>query len=221
MTSARDMGLVACTRCTRVSPMGSTICDRCGSTLASRDTASLQKVWAWWFVGLICYIPANLYPMLETRTLGNVSNATIVEGAVELAHHGAFGVAAIILIASVLIPVSKFMIIAVLALGIQRKSSISAHYRLILFEIVEYIGRWSMIDVFVVAILSALVQFQTLASMTPGRASLFFALSVVFTMLSAQSLDPRLIWDSENNHDTDSPAATGPSQTSLEKERSA
>lgn len=162
----------------------------------------MQRVWAWWLIGLICYIPANVYPMLETRTLVYTQSDTIVGGAVELAHHGNWGVATIILIASVLIPIAKFIVIAGLAIGIRGGSHIPQTRRQLLYEVIEYIGRWSMIDVFVVAILSALVQLQGLATITPGWASLFFALSVIFTMLSAQSFDSRLIWDSETIDDS-------------------
>ncbi|NHQ73218.1 paraquat-inducible membrane protein A [Roseovarius gahaiensis] len=189
------MGLVGCTRCYSVSSRGTAHCPRCGSALQSRDRLSLQKVWAWWLVGLMCYIPANLYPMLETRTLVSVQSDTIVGGAVDLARHGNWGVAAIILVASVLIPVVKFVIVAGLALGVWLGPKVPEGQRHFWYEIVEYIGRWSMIDVFVVAILSSLVQLQALASITPGRASLFFALSVIFTMLAAKSFDSRLIWD--------------------------
>jgi paraquat-inducible protein A len=196
LKTARERGLVGCTRCTRPSRIGTRICPRCGSPLRSRDPLSLQKVWAWWLVGLGCYIPANLYPMLETRTLVSSQSDTIVGGAIDLASHGNLGVAIIILIASVLIPVGKFVIVAGLAIGVRHGPQISDHRRHLLYEVVEYIGRWSMIDVFVVAILSSLVQLQALATITPGWASLFFALSVIFTMLSAQSFDSRLIWDS-------------------------
>lgn len=193
--SARDMGVVACTRCTRVWPMGTQNCQRCGKAIVSRDTKSLQRVWALWLVGLICYVPANLYPMLQTRTLLKVQEDTIVGGAVELVHHGAVGIAIIILIASVVIPIGKFLAIAFLAISVTRPSSASNHHRQLLYEVVEYIGRWSMIDIFVVAIMSSLVQLNTLAAVNPGRASLFFALSVIFTMLSAQAFDSRMIWD--------------------------
>jgi paraquat-inducible protein A len=196
MRTAQDMGLWGCARCTRVSPAGTSRCPRCGSRLSGRWPGSLSKVWAWWFAGLICYFPANLYPMLETSTLGQTQSDTIVGGAIELADHGNYGVAAIILIASVLIPVSKFLVIAGLAIGVMRRPALSEHLRHRGHEIVEYIGRWSMIDVFVVAILSSLVQLKALAVIEPGPAALFFALSVIFTMLSAQAFDPRLIWDS-------------------------
>jgi|TARA_B110000908_G_C10267393_1_gene465745 paraquat-inducible protein A len=143
----------------------------------------------------MCYVPANLYPMLRTRTLIKEQEDTIVGGAVELIHHGAYGIAAVILIASVAIPLGKFAAIALLAISVSRPSNLTGARLRLFHEVVEYIGRWSMIDIFVVAILSSLVQLNTLAAVKPGPASLFFALSVIFTMLSAQSFDPRLIWD--------------------------
>lgn len=194
--TARAAGLVACRRCARVWPAGTAECGRCGGRLRSRDPHSLQKVWAWWIAGLLAYVPANLYPMLRTRTLFGSQEDTIVGGAIELMLHGAPGVALVILVASVVIPIGKFLAIAFLALSVRRPGVWSPLPRHGLFEIVEYIGRWSMIDVFVVAILSSLVQLNVVASVQPGPASLTFALSVIFTMLSAQSFDSRLIWDS-------------------------
>ena len=193
--TARDMGLVMCTRCTEVWPRSSDRCGRCGHRLQVRDVKSLQRVWAFWLVGLACYIPANLYPMLQTRTLFFVQQDTIIGGAVELIDYGNLGVALIILFASVAIPLGKFIAIAFLAVSVVRPSAVSAHQRQLLFEVVEYIGRWSMIDIFVVAILSSLVQLNVLVAIYPGLASLFFALSVFFTMLSAQAFDSRMIWD--------------------------
>jgi paraquat-inducible protein A len=193
--SAKDIGVIACTRCTRAWPVGTKTCGRCGATIKPRSHKSLQQVWALWLVGLICYVPANMYPMLQTRTLLQVQQDTIVGGAIELIHHGSAGIALIILIASVVIPLSKFIAIAFLAISVKKRSSMSNHQRQLLFEIVEAIGRWSMIDIFVVAIMSSLVQLNTLAAINPGIASLFFALSVIFTMLSAQAFDTKMIWD--------------------------
>lgn len=193
--TARAAGLVACTRCTRVWPLGTPTCARCGSALVSRDPLSLSRVWAWWVAGLMAYVPANLWPMLHTRALGHDQASTIVGGAVELIHHGAWGVGLIIILASVLIPASKFIAIAALARAVRHGAMTSARTRHRIFEFVEYIGRWSMIDVFVVAILTALVQLSVVASIEPGPAALAFALSVIFTMFSAQAFDPRLIWD--------------------------
>ncbi|MDF1726315.1 MAG: paraquat-inducible protein A [Sulfitobacter sp.] len=195
IVSARALGIVACRRCTKAWPLGTETCRRCGKKLVSRDPLSLQRVWAFWLIGIMCYIPANIYPMLRTQTLFQVDESTIIGGALELAHYGNYGIAAIILFASVAIPLGKFWAIAFLAISVNKQNIVTSHQRQYLYDVVEYIGRWSMIDIFVVAILSALVQLNTLASINPGAASIFFALSVIFTMLSAQSFDSRMIWD--------------------------
>lgn len=199
IVSAKDLGVVACRRCMQVWPQEVKICARCGHKLVQRDTKCLQRVWALWVMGLICYIPANLYPMLQTRALFTTQQDTIVGGAIELFHYGSYGVAIIILVASVMIPIAKFLAIAFLSISVTRPSSVSKNQRQLLYEIVEYIGRWSMIDIFVVAILSSLVQLNVLVAISPGPASLFFALSVIFTMLSAQAFDSRMIWDAQQS----------------------
>ncbi|RYH08947.1 paraquat-inducible protein A [Tropicimonas sp. IMCC6043] len=204
--TARKAGLVACTHCARVWPLGQRRCGRCGGRLISRDRRSLSRVWAWWTVGLICYIPANLFPMLETTFLGKTSGDTIVSGAVLLAMHGAVPVALVILLASVCVPVAKFIAVAYLAASVQRGLPADPLRRTQLYELVEFIGRWSMIDVFVVAVLSALVQLSIVVSIHPGPAALTFALAVFFTMISARSFDSRLIWDSL---EADAPRASG------------
>jgi paraquat-inducible protein A len=193
--TARAAGLIGCTTCGRVAAADRTDCPRCGSALHSRAPASLQRVMAWLIVGVMCYVPANLLPMLVTRSFGRTLESTIVGGVIDLVHHGAYGVAAIVAIASVLIPVAKFLVIGYLVYSIRYRVALPIHTRVHLYEIVEFIGRWSMIDVFVVAILTALVQLGFIASINPGPAAVFFALSVAFTMLSAQAMDPRLIWD--------------------------
>ena len=199
--TARQAGLVGCHSCGRVHEMGTTHCTRCGVVLHSRMPGSLQKVWAWLFAGMVVYIPANIYPMLLTTSLGHTSESTIIGGVIELVEYSSIGVALIVFVASVLIPVGKFVAIGYLALVVRPGSRMTRgsglHGRQRLFEVVEFIGRWSMIDVFVVAILSALVQLDFAATINPGIAAVSFSLSVAFTMLAAQSFDPRLIWDAE------------------------
>lgn len=197
LISARDAGLVACQQCGQVHRLGTRVCTRCEGQLQSRDSESLQKVWAWLIAGMIAYIPANLYPMLLTSTLVERSESTIIGGVVELFEHGSWGIAMIVFVASVVIPVGKFFAIMYLAVSVQRHSGANRHERHKAYEVVEFIGRWSMIDVFVVAILSALVQLDTIATINPGIAAVSFALSVIFTMLSAQAFDSRLIWDAD------------------------
>lgn len=221
MKTAREMGLIGCQRCMRVSAAGTHICPRCGGKIQSRDPMSLQKVIVWWLLGIACYIPGNLYPMLETKTLVGAQSNTIIGGAVELAQQGNWGVAGIILMASVVIPMAKFIVILGLAIGVQRGPQISDGLRQRLYEMVEYIGRWSMIDVFVVAVLSSLVQLQTLVNISPGPASIYFALSVIFTMVSAQSFDSRLIWDTGRTPPPTDPLPETPVQAGVDKERMA
>lgn len=195
MITARNSGRVVCRTCSLVAPKGRARCKRCDQWLQSRDTLSQQKVWAWMIVGLLAYIPANLYPMLLTTQNFRTEESTIIGGVVDLVHHHAYLVAAVVFIASIVIPVGKFLIIGYLAILTARPHRTDPHRLLLLHEVVEFIGRWSMIDVFVVAILTALVQFDVLATINPGIAAVCFALSVVFTMLAAQSFDPRQIWD--------------------------
>jgi paraquat-inducible protein A len=194
--TARAAGLIGCTTCGAASPAGTKTCPLCGSRLNSRQPHSLQRVWAWLLVGLAAYIPANLLPMMVTTLTGRRLESTIVGGVIDLVHHGAYFVAGIVFLASVVIPVSKFAVVAILAISIQRRIDIPVHTRMHLYEAVEFIGRWSMVDVFVVAILAALIQMGFFVSINPGPAAAFFALSVAFTMLAAQAMDPRLIWDS-------------------------
>ena len=201
--TARRAGLVGCTVCGRVYPADARHCRRCGSALSSRDEKSLQRVWAWLFAGMVAYVPANIYPMLQTTTFGKSQENTIVGGVIELIDHGSWGVALIVFAASVLIPIGKFIAIAYLAITARSGAVvIRGHGRHLLYEVVEFIGRWSMIDVFVVAILAALVQFDFAATVNPGIAAVSFALSVAFTMISAQNFDPRLLWDAYEADDT-------------------
>lgn len=195
--TAQSLGLAGCRVCGRVSAGTAKHCPRCGSGFTSRNLA-LQTVWAWLIAGLICYVPANLYPMLLTQTLttGKAEN-TIVQGVIELLKHHEYTVAGIVFFASVVVPVGKFMAIIFLALSLRRHATLSSHRRHKLLHIVEFIGRWSMIDVFVVAILSSLVQLGNVAQINPGPAAVSFALSVVFTMRAAQCFDPRLIWEKD------------------------
>jgi len=193
LITAREAGLVGCRMCglaQDVTPQ----CTRCGGRLVADPAEALQHVWAYLIAGIIAYIPANIYPMLLTRTLLTEEKSTIIGGAVELFDHGSYGIALIIILASVVIPLSKFVAVAVLGLSVTGRLKMDSHTRHRLFEVVEFIGRWSMIDVFVVAILAALVQLNTLAAIEPGFAALAFGASVILTMLAAQSFDPRLIW---------------------------
>ncbi len=201
--TARKAGLIACTTCGLVEHPRE-ICQRCGAALHSRDPQSFQKTLAWLIAGMIFFIPANLYPMLITNTFGTEQKSTIIGGVIELIEYKSYFVALVVGVASIVVPLAKFAVIGLLLASIRGRWQSNPYQRLHLYEITEFIGRWSMIDVFVVAILAALIQLNFVASVNPGVAAISFALSVIFTMLSAQSLDQRLIWDSMNetsNHE--------------------
>lgn len=198
--TAKQAGLARCTYCGALHRMSANeVCRKCAAPVHDRKPKSLQRTWAYWVVGLMAYIPANLYPIMQTKWLGGESNDTILTGVVSLAQSGSLFVALVVLVASVVIPVTKFIVIAGLALSLQLRWTMSEHSRLHLHTIIEFIGRWSMIDVFVVAVLAALIQLGAILTIEPGPGINAFALSVVFTMLSANSLDPRLIWDAAND----------------------
>lgn len=193
--SGRRAGLLGCRFCGETWPAGRKYCGRCGGRLSSPDRRTLQTVWAFWVLALIFYIPANLQPMMITSYFGMSSGTTILGGVIIFAQLGDWFVASVIFIASFVIPISKFTAIAVIALSIRRAPHLNRKARHKLQHFVEFIGRWSMIDVFVVALMSALLQLGFLAKVDPGAAAAPFALSVVLTMISANRLDSRLIWE--------------------------
>lgn len=195
MTTTRELGWALCRSCGTLTDQPGENCLVCGASTEIRKPQSLQYVWAFWFAGILAYIPGNVLPIMVTDSVAGTSPSTIIGGVISLAHHGSYVIAAVIFIASIAVPVTKFAIIAWLALSIQRQWKLSAHGRHIAHEVIEFIGRWSMIDVFVVAALAALIQVGGLMAISPGAGLDAFALSVIFTMLSANSLDPRMIWD--------------------------
>ena len=196
--TAEAAGMVGCRSCLLAWPADQARCPRCGARLTRPDPASLQRVWAWLIAGMVFYIPANLYPMLRTEVFLTASQqTTILGGVISFLQYGDFFVATVIFVASIVVPVGKFLAIGYLAIAVRRGRAGGSQHQL-LFEVVDFIGRWSMIDVFVVAVMSALVQLGFIASIHPGPAAAAFALSVALTMLAAQSFDPRLVWNAGN-----------------------
>jgi paraquat-inducible protein A len=155
---------------------------------------SIQYTWALVIAAAILYIPANALPVLTTTTLGSSESDTILSGVVYLYQTGSWPLALIVLVASVMIPLGKLVALGYLLVSVQRGSAKNAHDRTRLYRLVDLIGRWSMLDVFVDAFLVALVQLEPLMSVAPGPGVVFFMAVVVLTMLAAHSFDPRLIW---------------------------
>ena len=202
--SAAQQGILACDACQLLSrpaePSEPGFCARCGEELEFRRRGSIQMTWALIIAAAVCYVPAMVLPVLTTTTLGSSEADTILAGVAFLYTSGSWPLALIVLIASVMIPLGKLAALVYLLVTVQRGSIKSNHDRTRLYRVVELIGRWSMLDVFVDTFTVSMVQLQPLMSVAPGTGVLFFAAVVVLTMLAAEAFDPRLIWDSENRY---------------------
>lgn len=172
-------------------------CPRCDEELTFRKPASFQRTWAFLIGAAICYVPANLLPVLTTTTASGADSDTILQGVVLLWSPTGWPLSLIVLVASIMIPSAKILALGYLLITAQSGSVRNNEQRVRLYRMVEFVGRWSMVDVFVDTFTAALIQLQPLMSVEPGPGLFFFAAVVVLTMLAAESFDPRLIWDSE------------------------
>jgi paraquat-inducible protein A len=203
-----DPLLIGCHGCRRVCrlPAGATTgaarCPRCGAPLHRRKPNSLSRCWALVIAALILYVPANLYPVMTFVSFGRGAPSTILGGVSELVQAGMWPLAGVVFLASITVPVLKLISLSVLLVSVQRRSRRQTRQRTMLYRIVEGVGRWSMIDIFTLAILAALVQLGALATIQPGPGAIAFAAVVVLTMFAAMAFDPRLLWDAAGaNHD--------------------
>ena len=197
-------GLATCHLCYKLAPAELHECPRCGAALHLRKNDSIQRTLALWFTACLLYIPANMYPIMYTDQLGSETASTILGGVVLLIDLGSIPVAAVIFVFSVMVPSGKLMAILYLVWTVERHSRLNPRQRAMMYRITEFIGKWSMVDVFVVSILVALVHLGGLLVIRPGIAALSFAGVVIVTMLAAGSFDPRLIWDNMEDADNDS-----------------
>jgi paraquat-inducible protein A len=191
--------IVSCPTCQLLSRVPSWThvahCPRCAARLMARGRYSLQRTWALVIASAVCYIPANTLPVLTTSTLHSSQSDTVLAGILYLYTSGSWPLALIVLIASVMIPVGKLVSLGYLLISVQRGSVHASRERTRLFRLVEKIGRWSMLDIFVIAFVVALVQLPPLMTAQPGPGVPFFAAVVILTMIAAFTFDPRLIWD--------------------------
>lgn len=195
--SAIELGLTGCSCCAKVQPASRVRCQRCRARLHSRKVNSQQRTLALLLASVVCYIPANVLPVMYSTQLGQQSGKTILGGVVFLWQLGSEPIAAIIFIASVFVPLAKLLALIWLYWCVQTASVGLAREQTLVYRIVEFVGRWSMVDVFVVAILASLLQMGKLMSIDAGPAALPFAALVVSTMVAAHSFDTRLLWDKQ------------------------
>jgi paraquat-inducible protein A len=197
--TAASRGYLLCDGCFRLNHVPAHVrvpeCARCGNALHARKPDSLQRTWAYLVAAAILYLPANLLPVMESGGLFQAQSDTIWSGIVYLWKTGSPGLAAIVFAASIVIPAAKILSLAWLLVAAQRRSTRNPLRRARLYRATAYIGRWSMVDIFVGAVLVGLVQFKAFATIVPGPGAIFFAAVVVLTMLASASFDPRLTWD--------------------------
>ena len=195
--TATARGLACCHVCLKLSPSAAHSCALCGASLHVRLPDSRQRTLALTITAALLYIPANVMPIMTTVQLGNATESTIVGGILLLIQHGSYPVAAVIFVASVIVPIAKLLSLAWLSWSISGTHGVAHRQRTRLYRMTEMIGKWSMTDVFVVSVLVALIQLGGLLAIRPGPAALAFGAMVIVTMLAAESFDPRLIWDQE------------------------
>lgn len=202
--SARALGLCGCHVCGLVmrapQPDEVVACPRCGTVQHLRKPQALSRCWALLIAAMMLYIPANVLPIMRTGTLFGREDNTILSGVVELWHAGSWDLALIVFVASIMVPMLKFLAMMVLLVSTQRHSAWSTAHRARLYRVVELVGYWSMLDVFVVTLLVSLVHFQPLTEVDPRPGVVYFGMVVVLTMLAAMSFDPRLMWDNDPLH---------------------
>lgn len=200
VTAARA-GLVRCGSCekllrARPLPSGAHArCPRCGAAVSRRKQGSLARTWALVIAACVLYVPANLFPVMVVAGPGGSQADTILSGVQAMFAVGWYVVGALIFFASITVPILKILCLIGLLISVQRRSHWRPRDRAVLYRVVEIIGRWSMLDMFVVSLMVALVQLGAVANVAPGIGATFFGGVVILTIFAAGSLDPRLIWD--------------------------
>ena len=198
LVTAASLGLGLCKACHLLQscPASHRVhCQRCGAAVSIRKPHSLAISWFFLVLAMLLLIPANTLPMMNILMFNRGDPSTIIGGVALLIHHGIYAIAAVVFIASFVVPLGKIASIVILLLSVQYRWPMSTKRRTTMFRIVEFLGRWSMLDVFVVAVMVGLVRLGQTASVEPGMGIVAFGAAVILTMLSSMSFDPRLIWD--------------------------
>ncbi|MDW3684302.1 paraquat-inducible protein A [Cupriavidus sp. CV2] len=203
--TAAGAGLLVCHGCGMLSRPAPRAhegrCPRCGAHLHFRKPASIARTWAFLISAMILYIPANVLPVMDTSSLFGAQQDTILSGVVYLWTSGSKLLAAVVFIASIAVPMLKIIALLFLVVSVQFHSPWLLERKTRIYRLVELVGRWSMLDIYVITLLVALVQFSALATIKAGPAAVAFGAVVVLTMFAAMSFDPRLIWDvTEKDH---------------------
>ncbi len=198
IVSAKDRGLAGCHICGQVMRLNDehhALCPRCGSGVHYRKNNAISRAWALLISAFIMYIPANTEPIMRNISLGEEGSDTIISGVIYFLNHGDWPIALVIFLASVMLPMLKMIAIAYLLIMVQRGKVTRQREKTRLYLLAEVLGRWSMVDIFVVALMITLVQLGQLTTFEPGPAAIAFSLVVILTMFAEMVFDPKLIWD--------------------------
>jgi paraquat-inducible protein A len=203
ITSALAQGLIRCHDCGFLAKTSnqSGNCSLCGSTLHARIPHSMQRTAAFLLSGYALYIPANIFPIMTVTQLGRGEPHTIIGGIFSLIENDMVPIAILVLVASILVPLLKLVGITLLLLCVHYRWQINARLWTRLYRIIAFVGRWSMLDIFMISILVGLVDLGGVAQVISGTAATAFAAVVVMTMLAAKNFDPRLLWDYQQDYD--------------------
>ncbi|MBQ0757015.1 MAG: paraquat-inducible protein A [Amphritea sp.] len=195
--SARDSGYLLCSDCEKLHYLSQEglHCDRCGARLHSRITNSMNISWACLIASILLFLPANLLPIMTFKTFGQGEPSTILGGVLHLLEEDMLIIGLVVLTASIVVPVLKMIALTILLCTVQFGLQTNLRQKTMMFRIVEWIGRWSMLDIFVIGILVALVQLGSIAHIEGNHGATAFAIVVLLTMFSAIAFDTRLIWD--------------------------
>jgi len=203
---AIECNVACCSVCHHIVKMpskkGIAICPRCKEEVTYRKTNSIQHTWALVIASIVFYIPANMLPMMHVQTFAGTQSDTIISGVIYFLHSGSYLIASVIFIASIIVPITKLMILIYLLISLQIKNTKNKIKKKKLYALTELIGKWSMVDVYVVAIMIALVHFGGLSEIKAGQGANYFLLVVILTMLAAIRFDVRLIWDIKEDNAT-------------------
>ena len=203
VATGKKLGLMVCHECHKVvekdAGNASTACPRCGSSIHPRKPDSVMKSWALVITSLILLFPANLLPIMKVDYMGAAEYSTIMDGIIYFFKDGSYGIGFVILVASVLVPVFKIIGIMMILLSIHFNIESFLEHKTLMFRFIKFIGRWSMLDIFVIALLTGLVDFGFLSTIAAAPAAPFFCGVVISTMLAAEVFDTRLIWDTKSS----------------------
>lgn len=192
-----ESGMILCKECGTLNQSAddTAICGRCGGVINRRTKDSLSRTWALCITALILYIPANLYPIMDVQIMGESSSNTILGGVIQFFQHGMYFICAVVFVASFVVPLFKLSALFYILLTLRKGRKLSNRRKTRLYSMVELIGKWSMLDVFVVCIMAGLINMGFFLKITASVGIVYFSLVVIITMFASNSFDTRLIWD--------------------------